>query len=134
MKRLYVWVRCTHGETRFVGELATTEPSTAGRFDSEFEYAPEWSTDPRAFPLDPASLPLQPLGRRFRAEQLYPPLSIFDDSLPDDWGRRLLARSLSLEGRTPSRAGIEEILRVAGRGCCGIVPAHDIQCRIRQCG
>lgn len=114
MKRLYVWVRCTHGETRFVGELATTEPSTAGRFDSEFEYAPEWSTDPRAFPLDPASLPLQPLGRRFRAEQLYPPLSIFDDSLPDDWGRRLLARSLSLEGRTPSPP--EMLLALPGGG------------------
>lgn len=34
-------------------ELGTTEPTIEGRFESEFEYAAEWSTDPGAFPLDP---------------------------------------------------------------------------------
>src|SRR5690348_12873176 len=98
MKCLYVWVRRPDGTSRLAGELGTTEPTVGGRFESEFEYAAEWSKDPAAFPLDPVSLPLQPLGRRFRAEELQPPLSVFDDSLPDDWGRRLLAKSLSLEG------------------------------------
>lgn len=114
MKRLYVWVRCIDGKTRFAGELATTEPSSGGRFESEFEYAAQWSADPDAFPLDPASLPLRPLGHRFRAEQLHPPLSVFDDSLPDDWGRRLLARSLGLEGRIPSPP--EMLLALQGGG------------------
>lgn len=91
-----------------------TEPTAAGRFESEFEYAAEWSKDPDAFPLDPVSLPLQPLGRRFHAEQFYPPLSVFDDSLPDDWGRRLLAKALSLEGRTPSPP--EMLLALQGGG------------------
>ena len=101
MKRLYVWVRGADGTARLVGELGTTEPLTGGRFESEFEYAAEWSTDPGAFALDPVSLPLQPLGRRFRAQQFYPPLSVFDDSLPDDWGRRLLARPPAVSS-TPS--------------------------------
>lgn len=114
MKRLYVWVRGPDGTTRLVGELGTTEPLTGGRFESEFEYAAEWSTDPRAFALDPVSLPLQPPGRPFQAQQFYPPLSVFDDSLPDDWGRRLLAKSLSLEGRTPSPP--EMLLALQGGG------------------
>lgn len=114
MKRLYVWVRRPDGTARLAGELGTTEPTVAGRFESEFEYAPEWSTAPDAFPLDPVSLPLQPLERRFQAEQFQPPLSVFDDSLPDDWGRRLLAKSLSLEGRAPSPP--EMLLALQGGG------------------
>jgi len=114
VKRLYVWVRLPDGSARLAGELGTTDPTAAGRFESEFEYAAEWSTDSRAFPLDPVSLPLQPLGRRFQAEQLQPPVSVFDDALPDDWGRRLLARSLSLEGRTPSPP--EMLLALQGGG------------------
>lgn len=114
MKRIYVWVRRPDGTACLAGELGTSEPTSGGRFESEFEYTAEWSEDPFAFPLDPVSLPLQPLGRRFRAEQFYPPLSVFDDSLPDDWGRRLLARSLSLEGRTLSSP--EMLLALQGGG------------------
>ncbi len=114
MKRLYVWVRLPDGTVRLAGELGTTEPKAGGRFESEFEYAAEWSTHPDAFPLDPVSLPLQPTGRRFRAEQFHPPLSVFDDSLPDDWGRRLLAASLSLEGRPSSPP--EMLLALQGGG------------------
>ncbi len=114
MKRLYVWIRRPDGSSRLAGELGTTEPTTGGRFESEFEYAAEWTRDPGAFPLDPVSLPLQPPGHRFRAEQFHPPLSVFDDSLPDDWGRHLLARSLSLESRTPSPP--EMLLALQGGG------------------
>lgn len=114
MKRLYVWVRLPDGTPRLVGELGTTEPTGSGRFEAEFEYSAQWCTDPDAFPLDPLSLPLQPPGRRFRAEQFHPPLSVFDDSLPDDWGRRLLAKSLSLDGRTSSPP--EMLLALQGGG------------------
>ncbi len=114
MKRLYVWVRLPDGTVRLAGELGTTEPTAGGRFESEFEYAAEWSTHPDAFPLDPVSLPLRPTGRRFRVEQFHPPLSVFDDSLPDDWGRRLLAASLSLEGRPSSPP--EMLLALQGGG------------------
>lgn len=116
MKRLYVWVRRSDGTARLVGELGTTEPTVEGCFESEFEYVADWSSDPNAFPLDPVSLPLQPPGRRFRAEQFYPPLSVFDDSLPDDWGRRLLAKSLALEGRTPSPPQMLLALQGGGPG------------------
>jgi serine/threonine-protein kinase HipA len=116
MKRLYVWVRRVDGGITLAGELASTDPVAGGRFESEFEYSADWARDPTAIPLDPISLPLQPHGRRFHAEQLYPPLAVFDDALPDDWGRRLLAKALTREGRTLSSPEMLLALRGAGTG------------------
>ncbi|EQD53342.1 amidophosphoribosyl transferase, partial [mine drainage metagenome] len=116
MKRLYVWVRTMDGSLSLAGEIATTDPVSGGRFESEFEYAAQWVRDPAAFPLDPVSLPLQPLGQRFRAEQLHPPLAVIDDALPDDWGRRLLAKALTMEGRSTSPPDMLLALRGEGTG------------------
>jgi serine/threonine-protein kinase HipA len=116
LKHLFVWLHREDGTFARIGELATTDPATNGRFESEFEYAPEWVSNPSAFSLDPASLPLQPAGRRFRADQFNPPLSAFDDALPDDWGRRLLTQALKLDGRRPSPAEMLPKLRGQGTG------------------
>ncbi len=114
MKRIFVWLRTVAGAIRLVGELATTSPHrSSGHFDSEFEYARVWLSEPDAFPLDPVSLPLDG-GRRFRAEMLYPPLAVFEDALPDDWGRRLLAGAIGAEGGKPSLP--EMLLRLRGGG------------------
>ena len=114
MKHLYVWVHRADGTFKLAGEFAATDPVPGGRFESEFEYTREWTADSTAFSLDPVSLPLQPPGRRFRADQLNPPLSVFDDALPDDWGRRLLTQALKLEGRTYSPP--EMLIRMRGGG------------------
>jgi serine/threonine-protein kinase HipA len=116
VRHLYVWVRRPDGTARLAGELGTTDPGPGGRFQSEFEYAAEWAGDRGAFPLDPVSLPLRPIGRRFQADQFHPPLGVFEDSLPDDWGRRLLARALSAEGTTPSPPEMLLALRGGGPG------------------
>ena len=97
---------------RLVGELATTSPDRSnGRFESEFEYARAWVSGSGAFALDPVSLPLDS-ARRFRADMLYPPLAVFADALPDDWGRRLLAAAITAEGSAPTLA--EMLLRMRG--------------------
>lgn len=115
MNKLFVWVRMEDGTLRRAGELATTEPSAnSGRFQAEFEYAPQWSEDGASYALDPESLPLKTVSRRFSAELFNPPLGIFDDALPDDWGRRLLAAALKIEGRKSSPA--EMLLRMRGGG------------------
>jgi len=114
VKHLFVWLRREDGAFIRVGELATTDPLPGGRFESEFEYSREWQPERVGFSLDPASLPLRSSGVRFRAEQFQPPLSVFDDALPDDWGRRLLARALKLDGRGVSPA--EMLLRMEGGG------------------
>jgi serine/threonine-protein kinase HipA len=114
MQRLFVWVRRADGAIHRVGELATTAADrSSGRFESEFEYARAWVNESGAFALDPVSLPLD-ATRRFRAEMLYPPLAVFDDALPDDWGRRLLAAAILADGGTPTSA--EMLLRMRGGG------------------
>ena len=114
MKRLFVWAWCADGTIRQVGELATTTPNrSSGHFESEFEYTRGWVSASGAFALDPVSLPLD-ATRRFRAELLYPPLGVFDDALPDDWGRRLLAAAISVDGEKPTLP--EMLLRMHGGG------------------
>jgi len=114
VKRIFVWVRRPDGAVRLVGELATTTPDrSSGHFDSEFEYTRAWVSEPGAFAIDPVSLPLD-AARRFRAEMLYPPLAVFEDALPDDWGRRLLAAAIAAEGGKPSLP--EMLLRMRGGG------------------
>jgi hypothetical protein len=71
-------MRLADGTLRQAGELATTDPlANGGRFQSEFEYAPQWSEDNASFALDPESLPLKTASRRFSADLFNPPLGIF---------------------------------------------------------
>jgi len=115
MRKLFVWVRLADGAVRLAGELATTDPlANSGRFQSEFEYTPAWSAGRGSFALDPESLPLKSASRRFSADLFNPPLGIFEDALPDDWGRSLLAAALKIEGRKSSPA--EMLLRMRGGG------------------
>jgi serine/threonine-protein kinase HipA len=124
MKRLFVWVRRPDGRISLAGELATSEPQSGnGRFESEFEYAPEWLADKEAYALDPVSLPLGQTLQRWRAEQLDPPLAAFDDALPDDWGRRLLAAAIKLDGVKPSPP--EMLLRMRGAGTGALIFTAD---------
>jgi serine/threonine-protein kinase HipA len=117
MKRLFVWMRLPDATLRLVGELGTTEPSPYnGHFSSEFEYAPDWTDSTGAFALDPESLPLNTASRRFGADLFYPPLSVFDDSLPDDWGRALLTAMLRGEGRRPTPMEMLSRMRGGGTG------------------
>lgn len=120
MNRLFVWMRLPDASLRLVGELGATEPSShSGHFRSEFEYASSWIDFKGAFALDPESLPLDTSSRRFGADLFYPPLSIFDDSLPDDWGRALLTAMLRSEGRRPTL--MEMLLRMRGGGTGALV-------------
>jgi serine/threonine-protein kinase HipA len=119
MKQLFVWMRCADGVIRQAGELATTTPDrSSGHFEAEFEYTRGWVSDAGAFALDPVSLPLD-AARRFRAEMLYPPLAVFDDALPDDWGRRLLAAAINVDGEKPTLP--EMLLRMRGGGTGAIL-------------
>lgn len=91
---LSVRITLPDGDETLVGDLACSDPDAAGGFTSEFEYATAWLRHPQRFPLDPLSLPL---GRgRFASRNLEPPLAVFDDALPDDWGRALIIRQSRL--------------------------------------
>jgi len=102
--KLNIWLTLPNGEILAAGELAAADPDVRGAMTGQFRYLPEYLADPRAFALDPVHLPLS--AERFNADR---PRSgvhgVFEDSLPDDWGRRLLVRRHRLareEQRVPN--------------------------------
>lgn len=88
---LDVWLTNALGQRQRAGRLAVTAPDAKGALSGGYRYAGEYLRTKDGFDLDPANLP--------RTEGLYPandPRSglhgVFRDALPDDWGKRLLAR------------------------------------------
>lgn len=106
-----VHVRMEDGQRLRAGELAMEPPKPNGDYRSAFRYAADWLAHPDAFALDPESLPLE--RGEFSGARLGPPLGVFDDALPDRWGRELLFRSRPRSLRS-------DRLLVELRGCNGL--------------
>ena len=85
--RIEVWIDLASDRT-LAGEMIC-EIDSDGRGRGAFRYAADYLTRSGAFALDPVSLPLQ--EGEFTVD--HPGIfGAFEDSLPDDWGRRLLVR------------------------------------------
>jgi len=107
---LTVWLTLPASEVVKVGELAIDEPDDRGALKGQFRYIPEYLENPKAFPLDPLHLPLS--ADIFDADRPHAGVhGVFEDSLPDDWGRKLLIRRYKL-GRSDQR--IPQLLRLLG--------------------
>ena len=111
MKRFDVIVRLEDDSRELAGVLAMGDPAANGRYGAEFRYEPSWLQSKRRFPLDPESLPLS--SGIFSGSNLNPPLGVFNDALPDRWGRALLLHGLPLSQRT-------DLLLLALRGRNGL--------------
>lgn len=108
-------MRLPDGGVHLAGELAATDAQPNGRFEAEFEYAAQWLRHPASFDLDPASL-VRIGARRFPGVNFEPPNAVFEDALPDAWGRRLLAIAIKAQGR---KATPPELLRRMGANGVG---------------
>ena len=114
---LDVWLTHPDGEQVKAGEMAVQEPETnrGGAMEGEFRYTLDYLNSAKAFPLDPVSLPLD--RRVFQASNPQTGIhQVFDDSLPDDWGRQLLIRRYNLskgQHRSP------HLLPLLGRSALG---------------
>lgn len=85
--RIEVWL--TLGSKQVHAGEMVCEISGDGRGRGAFRYVPGYLSRSDAFALDPISLPLR--EEEFNIE--HPGVfGVFEDSLPDDWGRRLLVR------------------------------------------
>lgn len=85
--RIEVWITL-NAKPVLAGE-SLCEIGHNGRGRGAFRYAPGYLSCKGAFALDPISLPLR--EGEFTVE--HPGVfGVFEDSLPDDWGRRLLVR------------------------------------------
>jgi serine/threonine-protein kinase HipA len=107
---LTIWLTLPASEVVKVGELAIDEPDARGALEGQFRYTPEYLENPKAFPLDSLHLPLS--ADVFDADRPHAGVhGVFEDSLPDDWGRRLLVRRYKLDR---SNQRIPQLLRLSG--------------------
>jgi serine/threonine-protein kinase HipA len=120
LKRLAVYVTRPDGTQVLLGALSFSDPAPNGHFESHFGYATTYLEDPSSFPVDPRNLPLRAEG--FRASELEPPLGVFRDALPDQWGRRLLILEHGLAGRNQWEP---ELLALLGAGGMGALSFFD---------
>lgn len=114
MIRLEVWLTLPDGENVLCGEFAFSDPDARGSYRSAFRYTAAYLAHPLAFPLDPVALPLE--RTEWETERLTVPLMIFEDALPDDWGRKLLIRRAALPR---AEQGQPYLLRALGNGGMG---------------
>ena len=113
MIRLDVWLTLPSGDVVAAGELVVDDQDARGALQGRFRYLPGYLESPQAFPLEPLHLSLS--TEIFDADRPRAGVhGVFEDSLPDDWGRRLLVRRYRL-GRSEQR--IPQLLRlVANQG------------------
>jgi serine/threonine-protein kinase HipA len=87
IQRIKVWERTTE-EHRSVDEIVC-ESAENGRGKGAFRYDREYLERGDSFASDPVSLPCKLDSFAIDHPGIF---GVFEDSLPDDWGRRLLVR------------------------------------------
>jgi len=110
MYHLNIWSRLI-GET-LAGEMVC-EIDDHGLARGAFRYSQSFLEHANAFPLDPVALPLQQESFEFRHPGV---AKVFEDSLPDDWGRKLLIRK---HGIPRQRQNVPVLLDALGSSALG---------------
>ena len=105
MRFLDVWLTFPDATRVKAGELAIADRQSTQDPGSAFRYTEEYLAHPKAFALDPQRLALS--REEFVCDRAPEDIhSVFEDSLPDAWGRRLLARRYELIVKTSELAAL----------------------------
>jgi serine/threonine-protein kinase HipA len=107
-----VWVNLA-GRQVLAGESVCEIDPSNGKGRGAFRYADEYLHHPGAYALDPVSLPF---GKNSSTIDHPGVFGVFQDSLPDDWGKRLLTRKHALPR---GRQNFPEMLLVLGSSGLG---------------
>ncbi len=120
--RLQVWLHLPDGRRVRAGELVAVYRDN-GAIDGQFRYLSSYLDDPEAFPLDPVNLPLVPgpqdVGRPQAGVH-----GVFEDALPDDWGRRMLCRQYGLSDHQARPPHLLSLMRGGGMGALLFAREH----------
>ncbi len=119
MLKLYVHVTLPDGTCIPCGEIVTDTPAFQGKIKGSFRYFESYLNNPDAFPLDPAHIPLA--AREFAAQRPEGVHGVFEDALPDDWGRKLLIRKAELLRKDQTVPNLLKVLRNTGLGALSFV-------------
>lgn len=103
------------GEQIYVGRLLSRNLSSPERKEGFFRYDESYLARKDAYPLDPIHLPLQP--GTFEAHRGEAGVhAVFDDSLPDAWGRTILAKRAGFDKSRFTSAHLLAALKGGGLG------------------
>ena len=135
MLKLDVRFTFPDGQTIFCGEIFTTLPDSRGKIEGAFRYARDYLDHPKALPLDPKHLPLDP--QEYIAERPEGVHGVFEDALPDDWGRKLLAKKANLTRREQTVPRLLEVLGANGLGALAFSskkghPLKDVSAELHE--
>lgn len=111
MIKIDVRITFPDGKELCAGEVCT-DPDSHGNIQGAFRYTAEFLNDDQAFSLDPVNRPLS--EGEFRAGRATGVFSVFEDSLPDDWGRKLLVRRANLKTKDQTVPNL--LLAIGGNG------------------
>ena len=89
-----------------------------------FEYAPGWLAD--GFSISPLELPLKPGVYVAKPQPFYGNFGIFEDSMPDGYGRYLLHKALQREGINDTDLSSLDRLALVGEGGMGALTFYPI--------
>ena len=93
---LYVYGVFPNAEIVEVGRILSQNLDKYGQYEGFFRYSPSYLSHPLAYSIDPAHLPLN--EETFAAKDGEIGMHrVFDDSLPDAWGRQILIRKGGLQ-------------------------------------
>lgn len=112
---LYVYAVFADAECIRVGRILSRNLNTYGRYEGFFKYDPSYLAHKKAYAIDPVHLPLEEKTFGSGIGELGMHV-IFDDSLPDAWGRHILARKGGLEKQRFAPVHLLQVLQGGGLG------------------
>jgi len=96
LKKLNIWLSLHEDQNILAGELVVSDPDDRGALEGQYRYTQEYLDWENAFALDPIHLPLT--QEIFTADRPRSGIhGVFEDSLPDDWGRGILIKKHKLQ-------------------------------------
>ncbi len=120
MQRLNLMVTLPGGQRLFCGELFTTFPDARGKIEGSFRYTKEYLAHPDSFALDPVHLPLSSVEAEVdRPQGVH---GVFEDALPDDWGRALLSKKWNIPRAEQT---VPNFLKFQGTNGLGALSFHS---------
>ena len=115
MRKIIVWATLPSGARLRCGEMVSVSWDRKPQGPTgAFRYDPAFLRHAQSFPLDPVTLPLS--GGEFETERREGLHAVFEDALPDSWGRGLLVREARLPRAEQHPVALLPVLGTRGIG------------------
>ncbi len=133
MIKLNVWLNLNINLPILTGELVVADPDQHGDLRGQFRYTDNYLAAENRFALDPINLPIS--TELFEADRPRSGIhAVFEDSLPDDWGRKLLIRRHRLPRQAQRAPQLLPLLTGDGMGALSYGSADQPPLNQKQIG